>query len=70
VTFGYGLIGIDKRFHDSALDRLEITLGPDWKRYVIELRDRDLSCIKTGFLWTVQAQSEPLTFFLDDVRYE
>jgi Glycosyl hydrolases family 2, TIM barrel domain len=70
VTFGYGLIGIDKRFHDSALDRLEITLGREWQRYVIELAGRDLSCIKTGFLWTVQAQPEPLTFFLDDVRYE
>jgi hypothetical protein len=70
VTFGYGLIGIDKRFHDSALDRLEITLGREWQRYVIELDGHDLSCIKTGFLWTVQAQPEPLTFFLDDVRYE
>ncbi len=70
VTFGYGLIGIDKRFHDSALERLEITLGREWQRYVIEVGDRDLSCIKTGFLWTVQAQAEPVTFFLDDVRYE
>jgi hypothetical protein len=70
VTFGYGLIGIDKRFHDSALDRLEVTLGREWQRYVIDLGGHDLSCIKTGFLWTVQAQSEPLTFFLDDVRYE
>jgi hypothetical protein len=70
VTFGYGLIGIDKRFHDSALDRLEITLGREWQKYVIDLAGRDLSCIKSGFLWTVQAQAEPLTFFLDDVRYE
>jgi hypothetical protein len=37
---------------------------------VIDLADHDLSCIKTGFLWTVQAQAEPLTFFLDDIRYE
>jgi hypothetical protein len=70
VTFGYGLIGIDKRFHDSALDRLEITLGREWKRYVVDLANHDLSCIKSGFLWTVQAQPAPLTFFLDDVRYE
>jgi Glycosyl hydrolases family 2, TIM barrel domain len=70
VTFGYGLIGIDKHFHDSALDRLDITLGREWKQYVMELADHDLSCIKSGFLWTVQAQSEPLTFFLDEVRYE
>jgi glycosyl hydrolase family 2 len=70
VTFGYGLIGIDKRFHDSASDRLEITLGREWQRYVIDLAGRDLSCIKSGFLWTLQAQSQPLTFFLDDVRYE
>jgi len=70
VTFGYGLIGIEKRFHDSALDRMEITLGREWQRYVIDLAGHDLSCIKSGFLWTVQAQSEPLAFFLDDVRFE
>ena len=69
VTFGFGLIGIDKRYHDSGTGKSEVTLGKQWKQYQIDLAGRDLSCIKSGFYWTLQAAKQPLTFYLDDVRY-
>jgi hypothetical protein len=30
----------------------------------------DLSRIITGFAWVVAGQGAPVTFYLDDVRYE
>jgi hypothetical protein len=29
-----------------------------------------LSRIKTGFAWTLAANGHPVTFYLDDIRYE
>jgi hypothetical protein len=70
VTFGYGLLGIDKRYHDSATAKLEVVLTREWTRYELSLSAKDLSCIKTGFYWTLGGQGAPVTFFVDDVRYE
>jgi len=70
VSFGYGLLGIDKRYHDSATGKVETVLAPEWRAYALPLSGKDLSCIKTGFYWTVGGQGAPVTFFLDDVRYE
>ncbi len=70
VTFGYGLIGIDKRFHDSAAGKLEVVLTNSWQRYRLELAGRDLCCIKTAFYFTVRGQGAPLSFQLDGVQYE
>ena len=70
VTFVMGLIGPDKAFPDSAKAELAVTLSFRWQQYFIDLRGLDLSRVKTGFGWVVVGRGDPLTFFLDDIRYE
>ena len=52
----------------AKLDK--VTLKPEWKQYTIDLKGRDLARIKTGFAWVLAADGKPVTFYLDDVRYE
>lgn len=71
VSFEFGLIGADKRYHDSGKGKLDkVRLTSDWKQYTIDLAGADLSQIVTGFVWIVGGQGQPITFYLDDVRYE
>ena len=70
VKFTFGVLGPDKKFHDTATDNVEITLSNEWKEYSFKLTGKDLKCIKTGFVWVVAGQGKPITFYLDDVRYE
>lgn len=71
VNFSFGLIGKDKKFHDSGSGAMEkVHLTTEWKQYAIELKGQDLSHIKTGFAWVVGADGQPITFYLDDIRYD
>ncbi len=71
VTFSYGLIGKDKKYSDSGKGETgKVQLTTDWKQYSIDLTGQDLSRIKTGFCWVVAANGQPVTFYLDDIRYE
>lgn len=71
VTFGYGIIGKDKKYFDSAKGTLkDVQLTTDWKQYQFDLSGQDLSHIKSGFYWTLGGQGNPITFYLDDIRYE
>jgi hypothetical protein len=71
VSFSFGLIGKDKPNPDSAKGSLEkVKLTTEWKQYEIDLTGKDLSQIKTGFCWVLGAKGEPITFYLDDVKYE
>jgi hypothetical protein len=70
LKLGFGALGSDKKYHDSAKGELEVTLTTDWKQYSIDLKGKDLTRIKTGFMWVIAGQGKPLTFYLDDVRYE
>jgi hypothetical protein len=71
VSFQFGVLGEDKRYHDTAKDELEkVRLTSDWKQYSFDLAGKDLSRIMTGFAWVVAGQGKPITFYLDDVRYE
>ena len=71
VGFAMGILGRDKKFSDTASGKLDkVTLTPEWKRYTIDLDGKDLSRIKTGFSWSLAADGQPVTFFLDDIRYE
>ncbi len=70
VKFGVGLIGIEKRYHDSGkTDTGDLVLTSDWKQYSIDLSELDLQCIKSGFYWTLVGQGRPLAFYLDDLQY-
>lgn len=71
VTFQLGLLGRDKRFFDTAQAKLEtVKLTSDWKEYRLDVAGKDLRRIKTGFAWVVAGQGVPVTFYLDDIRYE
>jgi hypothetical protein len=71
VTFKFGILGADKKYPDSAGDELDdVKLTADWKEYDIDLAGKDLTRIKTGFVWTVTGQGRPVAFFLDDIRFE
>jgi hypothetical protein len=47
-----------------------VELAKDWQQYTIDLSGKDLTCIKTGFGWTLAAPGRPVTFYLDDIQYE
>lgn len=70
LTFGFGVIGSDKAFSDTGKGELkETVLTADWKEYCIPLTGKDLARIKTGFFWSLGAQGQPVTFYLDDIQY-
>lgn len=71
IKFGLGIIGSDKKYPDSAkVDTGTVTLTTEWKKFTIDLAGKDLSCIKSGFYWSLGGQGEPVTFYLADVGYE
>jgi len=71
VEFKLGLLGPEKAFPDSTSAGLgTVRLTRDWQEFAIALEGKDLSCIKTGFVWVVAGQGAPLVFYLDDIRYD
>ncbi len=70
VEFGYGVLDRDKKYYDTAKGKLTATLTNAWKQYEIPIGDVDLSRIKTGFYWTAAGAGAPVTFYLDDIRWE
>ena len=70
VEFGFGLIDRDKKYYDTTKGKISATLTSDWKQYQIPIGDVDLSRIKTGFYWTAAGAGAPITFYLDDIKYE
>jgi hypothetical protein len=70
VDFTFGGIPSTKPFPDSAQGKVSVELTKDWKQYSIDLTGKNLSCIKSGFGWTAASMGKPMTFYLDDVRYE
>lgn len=49
-----------------------MTLGTDWKRYVIDISGKDLSNVTSGFCWYAFKKDNPegCVFYLDHIRYE
>lgn len=70
VEFKFGVIGKEKPFHDTDSGGTVVTLTKEWKQYEIPLAGKDLTNVKTGFVWVVGGQGRPVTFYVDDVRYE
>jgi hypothetical protein len=70
LSFSFGLLK-DKKFSDSAGGEIkDVILKKEWTKYRIALDGRDLSCIKTGFAWTLAGQGKPITFYLDEINYK
>lgn len=71
VEFKLGILGADAKFSDTGSGTTgTVGLTNQWTRYAIDLDGRDLRRIKTGFCWVLAGQGKPVTFYLDDVRYE
>lgn len=71
ISFQFGLIGADKRYHDSGKGEIpKARLTADWQQFAIDVSQCDLSRIMTGFAWVVSGQGKAVVFYLDDVRYE
>ncbi len=70
VAFSVGTIGPDKPYHDTARVSIEVALKKEWTRYEIDLREKDLSRLKSGFVWVVAGQGRAIVFYLDDVQFE
>jgi hypothetical protein len=49
-----------------------VTLTKDWKKYTIDLADKNLSHIVGGFCWSASRDDNPNGFviYLDEIRYE
>ncbi|MBC8423806.1 hypothetical protein H8E07_06745 [bacterium] len=71
IDFAVGLLGSDKPYPDTAKAELNgVKLKREWKRYSIDLKGEDLSRIKTPFVWSLGGRGCPVTFYLDDIRFE
>ena len=70
ISFGVGLLGDDRAYPDSAIEKVEnVTLTDDWALYRVPLEGADLSSIKTGFFVSIEGRRTPVTLYLDDIRY-
>lgn len=65
--------GIAGEYPDSDVSGIgPVTLSSEWKKFVIDLDDRDLSSIVGGFAWSANLDNNPdgFTIYLDDIRFE
>ncbi len=70
VKFGVGLLGEDKAYFDTTKHELPFTLKKDWTQYTIDLANSDLRRIKSGFFFSLAAQGDSVTFYLDEIVFE
>jgi hypothetical protein len=64
--------GIAGDYSDTFRAETNVTLGTDWKEFVIDLEGQDLSRVIGGFVFALNADKNPegATFYLDEIRYE
>ena len=70
ATIGFGLIGKDKPFPDTSKKSMEVKLNTKWKKYTINVKNLDLSCIRSGLVVFSNAYGSPQNIYLDDVVFE
>ncbi len=71
VEFKMGVIGPNKKFHDSGRAGLgRVRLDKNWKQFTIPLDGVNLSRIVSGFCFSVKGRSDAIIFYLDDIIYE
>jgi hypothetical protein len=65
--------GITGEFGDSDAQSIgPVSLTKDWKKYTIDLADKNLSHIIGGFCWSASKDDNPngFTLYLDEIRFE
>ena len=70
ATIGFGLIGKDKPFPDTAKKSIEVKLTTKWKQYTISTKGLDLSCIRSGLTIFSAGSGIGQDIFIDDVTFE
>ncbi|WP_178987880.1 glycoside hydrolase family 2 TIM barrel-domain containing protein [Winogradskyella schleiferi] len=70
ATFGFGLIGNDKPFPDTAKKSKEIKLTTKWKKYAINIKNLDLTCIRSGFTIFSSSYGSSQIILIDNVVFE
>jgi hypothetical protein len=70
ATVGFGLIGSDKPYPDTAKKSIKVKLGTKWKKHTIKLKKLDLSCIRSGLTIFSQSYGSPQDIYIDDVVFE
>jgi hypothetical protein len=70
IKVGYGILGRDKPYYDTAKAEQEIRLSSEWQRFEFDLSGANLGRIKTPFYWVVAASGSPVTFYLDEIVIE
>lgn len=69
--FQLGILGADKKYSDSGSAKLEnVRLTTEWQQFRIDVSDKKLNRIKTGFVINVASSGNPLTIYLDDIQYD
>ena len=70
IGFGVGLIGGNKPYPDSAIEKVDgVVLTREWQRYIVPLENADLSKVSTGFVVTLTGRKKPITVYLDSIRF-
>ena len=66
--------GISGKYRDSCFPPIEkaVTLSKNWKKYEINISNRDLSNVFGGFCWVTNTTQNPkgCTIYLDQIQYE
>ena len=70
ATIGFGLIGKDKPYPDTAKTSIEVKLSTKWKKYTIKTKKLDLSCIRSGLVIFSSAYGSEQKIYLDNVVFE
>lgn len=71
VTVGFGLIGNDQPYYDSAKESIKVEISKKWKKYEIPLTDKmDLRCIRSGLVLYGGGIGQNYAIWLDDVQFE
>lgn len=70
ATIGFGLIGKDKPYPDSAKKSIVIKLNTKWKKYSLKVKKIDLDCIRSGLVLFSSSSGTPQDIYLDDIVFE
>jgi hypothetical protein len=70
ATIGFGMIGNDKPFPDSTKKAIEVKLNTKWKKYTINVKNLDLSCIRSGLVVFSSSNGTPQDIYIDNVVFE
>jgi len=71
VEFKVGLLEVSKRYNDTAKVALgKVHLKRRWDQYEIPLGGQNMSQIICAFVWVVEGNGRPITFYLDEIQFE